>query len=116
MRIDNGDDAKSLFAQIADHARWVGKSLVIPRKRLVIILIVNVEPDRVGRNLPNTKILGDEAHFPFGIVAVTALVISEGPERRERHVSRERRVALDHFLRIGAVDEVVIERPSLRTE
>src|SRR5207253_4596903 len=58
----------------------------------------------------------DVAHFAFRKIAVAALVVSEGPNRREGHVTGERCVALDHFFRLGSVDEVVIERTPIRAE
>src|SRR5207245_10657499 len=116
MRIDDRDDVEPFLAQIGNHLRRIGKSLAVPREGFVIVLVVNVEPDRVGGSLAAAKVVGDESHFAFRVIAVAALVISEGPERREWHAPGERRVALDHLLWIGTIDEVVVERAPLGAE
>ena len=116
MRIDDRDEMKSLLTEIGGEPSGIGKSLGVPRERLVTILIVDVEPDRVGRDATRSKILGDEADRRFRVIAVPALVIPERPQRRHRHPPGERRVSRDHVGGSGAVDEVVIQLSLLDAE
>ena len=82
---------------------------MIPGERVVSVLVVDVEPEHVGRDPALAEVLRDEADLRLRVVAVAALLVAEGPPRRQRHPAGQLRVARDDLLRRGAVDEVVVQ-------
>ncbi len=116
MRIHDGDHAKMLRAQIRNHFLRVGKTLVIPGERLVVVLVMNIQPDDVGGNFLLAERVGHQPHAGFGIIAVTALVIAQRPERRQRHPPGQCGVTLNDFFRVRAVDEIIIQIAARRAE
>ena len=109
MGIDDGDDAEPLRAQVADHAAGVGEALAVPGERVVALLVMDVEPDHVGGDALDPEGVRDEADLGLRVVAVAALVVTEGPHGRQGHAARQLRVAHHDVPRHGAVDEVVVE-------
>src|SRR6185312_5289589 len=85
MRVHYCHDVEMLRAQIGNHFLWIGKPLVVPRERLVIVLGMDIEPDDGRWNFLFAERVGEEAHARFGIVAVAALIVAERPQRRQRH-------------------------------
>src|SRR5207249_10643602 len=75
MRIDDRDEMKSLLTEIGGEPSGIGKSLGVPCERLVTILIVDVEPDRVGLYATRSKILGEEADRRCRALAVPRPVL-----------------------------------------
>src|SRR2546425_13358209 len=86
-------------SQVGDHFFKIREILPVNRERSVAFLIVNIEVDRVGRNFLFAQKPGDLPDAGLGIVAVTALLVTERPERRQGRAPRERGVLLDGFFR-----------------
>src|ERR1700722_13891613 len=82
MRIDDANSVETLRGEIVDHFLWIGKTLVVPRERLVVVLVVNIEPDHIGGNLLLSKCIGQQSDAGLRIIAVAALVVSQRPQRR----------------------------------
>src|SRR5207248_8643866 len=57
VAVDDRHDAKSLTAKIADEASRIGKTQRVPGERLEVVLVMDVEPDGVGENLPGAEVL-----------------------------------------------------------
>ena len=89
---------------------------MIPGERLVIVLIMNVQPDDIGGDFLLAKRVGQQAHPRFGIVTVTTLIEAERPQWRQWHSSGQGGVTFDDFFRIGSVDEVIIQIAAFRAE
>ena len=116
MRVHDHDAAHSLRAQVREETLRVREALRVERERPVALHVVDVEPDRIGRDLALAEVLGHEAHARLRVVAVATLVVAERPHRGQRRAAGERRVALDHLLRRRPVDEVVVDLAAVRTE
>src|SRR6202043_1468738 len=52
----------------------------------------------------------------FGIVAVAALLVTEGPKRRQRRAPRKRGVLLDDFFRFRPCNEIIVQFSAFRAE
>src|SRR5208283_292612 len=111
VRINDADNAEALAAQVRNHFFRIGKPLMIPGEWFVAVLVVNIEPDHVGRHFLLTKCVRQQPDARFGIIAPTALIVAERPKGRERHPARQRGVTLDYLFGIRAVDEVVVQVP-----
>ena len=116
VRIDDRDQADALLAEVGDQTPGIGKRRLVPRERRVAVLVVDVEPDHIRRDLPLPEVVGDEADLRIGVVAVARLLIAERPARRHRHPAGEIRVALDDVLRRRPVDDVVVQIAALGAE
>ena len=116
MEIRDGNDVETQFSQVGDHFFKSGEILPVDRKRGVAFLIVNIEVDGVGRNFLFAQEPCDLPHAGFGIVAVAALLVTEGPERRQRRAPRERGVLLDDFFRLRPCKEIIIQFSTFRAE
>ena len=114
--VDNRHGAETVAPQIGDESRGVREALAIPRERLVAVLVMDIEPDHVGRNPPLAEVAGDEPDPRLRVVAVAALVITERPPGRQRHAPSHVGVALDDAFRIRPVNQVVIELAAFRAE
>src|SRR5580700_2467881 len=85
------------------------KALSIDGEGSVLLLVINVEINHVGRNLPLAKFT---SHLPYprlGVVAVAALLIAQRKQRWKWHSPRQCREIADHPFRIRPVEEVVVQ-------
>ena len=116
MKIGNCDHFETFAFQIDDHLleRW--EALAINGERTVILLVIDIQIDHVSGNLALAEFARDLPHPRFGIVAVAALLISEGKQRRQRRAPDQLREILNHALGIGPVKEVIVQFPAVGSE
>src|SRR5262245_46859576 len=89
---------------------------MIPGERLVVVLVMNVEPENVGGNFFGAKIIRQFSHALLGKVAVAALIVAQCPARRQRRATGERGVTFDDRLWLRTVDEIIIRIAAVRAE
>ena len=116
MQVGDVDQMKMLFAQIGNQARKIRESFGIDGEGAILVLVVDVEVDHVGRNSVGAKTVGDFSNLRFGRVAVTRLLETESPQRRQRRRSGEIGVGLDNLFGRGAVEKVIVERSAFGAE
>src|SRR6266545_3536863 len=104
------------MTKVLHHLFKVGESLAVDGKRAVLLLVIDVEVDNVRGNLAFAELTGNFPHPRFGIITVSALLISQRGERRHGRASGKRCEITDHALRIGAVKEVVVQFAGLSAE
>ena len=84
VEIGNQHRLEVVRLQVLDHLRKVRKPLRVHSEWPVLLLVVDIQPDHVGRNPLATEPRRDPPHLRFWIVAVARLLIAERPERRQR--------------------------------
>lgn len=67
MRIEDQYGAEALCAQVGDELRRIGEALGTPGEGLELVLVVDVEPQRVGRHLLLPERVGQPAHACLGV-------------------------------------------------
>src|ERR1700733_8310429 len=105
-----------LFAHIRNESGKVRKSLGIDGERSILVLVVNVEVEHVGRNLVGAQTVRDFPHLRFGNIAISGLLKSQRPKRRQRRRSRQVGVAFQHLFRGWPIEHVVIKRATFSAE
>jgi hypothetical protein len=116
MRIEDHDRAEALLAQIGDEFGRGGKALGAPREGLELVLVVDVQPQRVGRHLLLSEGVGQAAHARLRVVAPAALVVAQRPARRKRRAAGELRVAAHDVARVRTGDHRVVELAAVGAE
>ncbi len=114
VQVDNRDGAEVLRGQVFHHLLEMRKTLAIHRERPVVLLVVDVEPDHIRRNMIRAQMLCNVAHLRLRIVAVARLLEAQRPLGRQRRMSHQPRPLPQHLLRIWPVQNVVIQRPIRR--
>src|SRR6267378_159368 len=94
----------------------MGKAFTIDGEGSVALLEIDIEIDHIGRNFLCPQGRGDFADAGFRVVAVTALLIAETPERRQRRAADEAGVLLDYFLGVGAGEKIVVDLATFGAE
>ena len=89
---------------------------MIPGEWLVVVLIMNVQPDDIGGDFLQAERVRNPAHLRLGIIAVTTLIKAERPPRRQWHSPGQGGVTFDDFFRIGPVDEIIIQIAAFRAK
>src|SRR5215813_8081225 len=92
------------------------KVLPIDRERRVPLLIINVEIDRIGRNLVFAQAFNNLIRSLFRIIGVPALLVAQRPEWRKRRSACQRSVVLNDFLWRRSGKVVVVELAAVGTE
>ena len=77
VQIGDGDDLESFIPQILHHPLKVGEPLAINGERTVVLLIIDIEINDIGRNLAFAELTRNFANPGLGIIAVAALLISQ---------------------------------------
>src|SRR5215212_4504991 len=109
----DSNDAKALLAEVGDQTLRVGEAVPVPGEDPVAVHVVDVEVDDVAGDVPLPETAGDLAHLFFVHVGVTALLVSDAPQRRHRGAARELGVAVHDFLRGWPAEDVVDDRATL---
>ena len=65
-------------------ARGIAEALRVPGEIAQVVRVIDVEVDRVDGNVVVTKIARDLDHLVGGLVAPPRLVVTQGPQRRQR--------------------------------
>src|SRR6266496_1452340 len=86
--VDNRHQLDSLLAQVFHKLSRVGKSLLVPGEHAIAFHVVDVQMDHIEWQISLTILARNSFHHLVRIVTPTALLVSEGPERRQRHVAR----------------------------
>src|SRR6267378_1665653 len=94
----------------------MGKAFTIDGEGSVALLEIDIEIDHIGRNFLCPQGRGDFADAGFRVVAVTALLIAETPERRQRRAADEAGVLLDYLLGVGAGEKIVVDLATFGAE
>ena len=89
---------------------------MIHGERLVLVLVVNVQVDGIGRNFFVAKSFGDFINALFRFVAVTRLLKSQSPQRRQLRATNQCREVLHDFCRCRAGEHVIIDLASFSTK
>ena len=79
MRISDGHDMEIFRLELRDHSRKIGESCPVHREGAILILVVDVEIDCVGRNRIGSQSVCNFQHTCLRHVAVTRLLEAEGP-------------------------------------
>ena len=77
VQIGDGDDLESFIPQVLHHPFKVGEPLAINGERTIVLLIIDVEINDIGRNLAFSELTGNFANPGLGIITVAALLISQ---------------------------------------
>src|SRR5690606_37554093 len=107
-RVDDHYRTETVVRQFLDHALGGGKMVLVPRKAAVSVHIVDVEVDGVAGDLACTEIAGQVLDLTLRVVAPAALVVPQGPHRRQVMRARERVVTLHDVDHVRAVDVIVL--------
>src|SRR5579871_6075317 len=116
VQIGNGHYSKILFPQIFNHLCEMRELHLIDGERSIVILIINVQIERIRRNPVCTQAVCDLSHFGLRMVAVARLLKSKRPKRWQRRWSSQPCICRKHMLGIGPIKDVIVERPAFRTE
>src|ERR1700733_11638673 len=100
---------KMLLVKIGNQPGKVGERLRIYGEWSIFVLIVDVEVDDVGRNFIGAKAISNPTQLRLRSVAVTRLLESERPQRRQRRCSGEVGIAFDDLFGRWPVEKVVVE-------
>src|SRR2546422_7997692 len=90
VQVGDRNRVKSLGAEVFDHLLESRKVLTVDGEGAIAVLIIDIQVDDVGRDLFLAERFRNLADTSFGIVAVAALLIAEGPVRRQRRAADER--------------------------
>ena len=74
---------------------------------------MDVEIEDVEREVVRAVDRGDLLDHRVRVIAIAALLVAEGPERRQRHAASEFGVAAEDLLQRGTVEEIVIQNTAL---
>src|ERR1035438_9938975 len=105
-----------LFAQIGNESGEVRESLGIDGEWSILVLVVDVEVEHVGRNLVGAETVGDLPSLGFRSVAVARLLEAKRPQRRKWRHSGEISVAFHDLFRRGAIEKIIVERAAFGAE
>ena len=83
MQIGDQDEVQPLLQQPLAQSRQVRERLAIHCEGPVAVLVIDVEPDHVGRHLFGAQPIGQGAHFGLGHIGPARLLIAERPTRRQ---------------------------------
>ena len=114
--IDDGDDTKALLAQVGQHFFRVGEALGIEGEAAVAVHVIDVQVNRVAGDALFTKRLRQGAHGAFRRIAPAALLVAQGPFRRQRHAPHQRGVFPDDLGQGRPGEEKIVHRPVLGAE
>src|SRR6266571_4157103 len=109
VQVGDRNRVKSFGAEVFDHLLESRKVLAVDGEGAIAVLVVDVEIDDVGRDLFLAEHFRNLADTRFGIVAVAALLIAEGPVRRQRRAANERGELFEDFLRLRSGEKVVVQ-------
>src|SRR5207344_981095 len=102
MQINNQNGVKILRGEILDHLLERRKALAVDGEGGIAFMVVDIEVDRVARNLYVAESFRDFADTCFGIVGIAALLETESPIRRELRVARQSGEHLHDLFWFGA--------------
>src|SRR5215471_12942909 len=109
VQIRDQDRMDALHGQIGDHFFESGKFGAIDGKGSVFVLIVDIEVNRIQRNLFVAEGFGNFKHTGFRLVAVARLLESQSPKRRQFHPAYQRREIFDDFFWRRTGKEIVVD-------
>ena len=110
VQVGDRDQLDPLRLHVGDELRHVGEGLGVGGEGAVAVLIVDVEPDHVGRHAVGAQVARDLADFVGGHVAVARLLIAERPFRRERRAAGQPGVAAGDVGEGRPGDEIIVDR------
>src|ERR1700747_1133336 len=110
MQIRNEDSVEVLRGELRDHSWKVRKPFAIYGERAVLLLVVNVQINNVGRDMIRSKTICDFDYSRLRCVTVPRLLKAKSPHRRKWRGSGQPSVCFHHVLRSRSVKNVVIQR------
>src|ERR1700674_4023548 len=110
MQIRNEDSVEVFRGELRDHSGKVRKTFVIYGERAVLLLVVNIQINNVGRDMIRSETICDFDHSRLRCVTVTRLLKPQSPHRRKWHSSSQPCVSFYYVLRSRSVKYVVIQR------
>ena len=111
VEIDDRHQIDTLIAHIADQPLHVRKRLLVDGERPVAILIVDIEPDDVEREIVLAESRREIADRRVRTIAPPRLLVAQRPFRRERRLAGEIGVAANDVTRRRSRDQIIIDRP-----
>src|SRR5262249_3254715 len=105
-----------LGRQFGNHFFEGWKFAAVYRERSVFVLVVDVEINRIDRNLFVPECFCDLIHPRFRFVAITRLLEAQRPQRREFGTAHQRSELLSDFLWRWSGKEVVVDLSAFRPE
>ncbi len=112
-RVNDGDELEFFLGQIFHQARRIREFFPVPCEDTESVHVINVDPENVAGQ-PLAAVAGCQGfHLVLTVVVPTALVISEGPQRGQRHPTGQSRVAPQDLGRPGAGKDVLGVRAAL---
>jgi hypothetical protein len=88
---------------------WPSSAIRVPREHPVAVHVVDVEVERVARDVALAEAGRHRAQLVRARVAPARLLVAERPQRRHRRAACERRVAVEHVARRRPAEDVVDE-------
>src|ERR1700742_2114941 len=85
-------------------------------ERPMLVLEIDVEIDRIHRNLVCTEAICYLPYSCLGIVTKTRLLEPKRPQRRKRGRPSKPSVCGQHLFRIRSIKDVIVERAAVRTK
>src|SRR6266576_5599571 len=116
MEIGDGDEFESFLLQVSHQLFDRGKAFAIYGEGPIVLLIVDIEIDDVGRNLAFAELSGDLFYLRLRVIAVTALLVPEREEWRQGSPSDELCKLFNYVLGVGSVEKVIVECAAVRSE
>ena len=116
VQVGDQHQAKVDRCKLGDEFSEVGKRRRRHRERPVAILVVDIEVQRVRRDVIVPEARRDRARLALGRVRVTRLLKAEAPQRRERRGPREVGKRLDDRFGCRRHHHVVVDRAAFRAE
>ena len=102
--------------QFANQFLEVGKELAVHCEGAGPVFVVPVQVEYITGNGPLAQFLGHLAHGRFGNVATPALLISQRPERRQRHASEQGRILAEDVFGTRSGHDVIVELAAFASE
>src|ERR1700756_3547665 len=99
--------------QGSNHSGEVRKRLLIDGERAVSILVVDVEINRISRDLILAQPVGNLEHALLRHITVAGLLESESPERRKRGRPGQPRIVFENVFGRGSIKKIDVCRPTL---
>src|SRR5437899_361808 len=91
VQISDENDFETLLAEITNHACKIRELLAVHGEWGIALLVVDIQVNHVARNLVLTEGASNFAYPRFGVVAVSGLLESQRPHRRQRTMPYQRR-------------------------
>src|ERR1035437_2931768 len=99
MQISDRDNVEVLGPKLSNHPRKIREGCCVDREGPILFLVINVEIDRIGWDRIRSEAIGDFKDTGLRPIAITRLLESKRPERRQRRSSGKPCISFDNLFR-----------------